>query len=191
MDELICFIPKCANCSDYMQGETSATLLTGYHYGGGGDAALILMETVYAIEGHVVDRKTQNNGKGWCEDVSPTLNTQDKHAVVYALEGNGSRPSHFGSGYSDCGKSFTLNATEHHAVCYDARGNGTGAVSPTITGDHQNRITDYTAILCYNDRRRADYHEATDGIAPAVVAKYGTGGGNTPMVLFRNDDKEE
>ena len=29
---------------------------------------------------------------------------------------------------------------------YDARGNGTGGVAPTITGDHQNRITDYTAI---------------------------------------------
>lgn len=59
-----------------------------------------------------------------------------------------------------------------------------GGVSPTITGDHQNRITDYTAILCYNDRRHADYHLAEDGIAPAVVAKYGTGGGNTPMILM-------
>lgn len=29
---------------------------------------------------------------------------------------------------------------------YDARGNGDGDISPTITGDHQNRITDYTAI---------------------------------------------
>lgn len=30
--------------------------------------------------------------------------------------------------------------------------------------------------LFYNDRRRADYHEEKDGVAPAVVAKYGTGG---------------
>lgn len=29
---------------------------------------------------------------------------------------------------------------------YDARGNGDGSVSPTLTGDHQSRITDYTAI---------------------------------------------
>ena len=61
-------------------------------------------------------------------------------------------------------------------VAYDARGNGEGGVCPTLTGDHENRITDYTAILCYNDRRRADYHIAEDGISPAVVAKYGTGG---------------
>ena len=30
---------------------------------------------------------------------------------------------------------------------YDARGNGGGDICPTITGDHQNRITDYTAIV--------------------------------------------
>lgn len=34
-------------------------------------------------------------------------------------------------------------------VCliFDARGNGEGGVSPTIAGDHQNRITDYTAVV--------------------------------------------
>lgn len=31
-------------------------------------------------------------------------------------------------------------------VVYDARGNGDGRTCPTITGDHENRITDYTAI---------------------------------------------
>ena len=30
---------------------------------------------------------------------------------------------------------------------YDARGNGSGKISPTLTGDHQSRITDYTAIV--------------------------------------------
>lgn len=32
-------------------------------------------------------------------------------------------------------------------LTYDARGNGGGGTSCTITGDHQNRITDYTAIV--------------------------------------------
>ena len=31
-------------------------------------------------------------------------------------------------------------------LVYDARGNGEGGTVPTITGDHQNRITDYTAL---------------------------------------------
>lgn len=33
-------------------------------------------------------------------------------------------------------------------VCYDARGNGDGKTVPTITGDHNNRLTDYTAVVC-------------------------------------------
>lgn len=32
-------------------------------------------------------------------------------------------------------------------VIYDARGNGNGEISPTLTGGHQNRVTDYTAIV--------------------------------------------
>lgn len=32
-------------------------------------------------------------------------------------------------------------------VCYDARGNGDGMISPTITGDHNSRITDYTSVV--------------------------------------------
>lgn len=34
---------------------------------------------------------------------------------------------------------------------WDARGNGNGNIAPTITGDHNNRITDYTA-LCVRER---------------------------------------
>lgn len=36
---------------------------------------------------------------------------------------------------------------EKRILIFDARGNGEGGVSPTITGDHQNRVTDYTAIV--------------------------------------------
>lgn len=52
----------------------------------------------------------------------------------------------------------TLRANmKHHepiVLVFDARGNGGGAVSPTITGDHQNRVTDYTALVVEetNDR---------------------------------------
>lgn len=34
---------------------------------------------------------------------------------------------------------------------YDARGNGDGDTVSTITGDHENRITDYTSVVCYPD----------------------------------------
>ena len=39
----------------------------------------------------------------------------------------------------------TMIATRHRLV-YDARGNGDGQTVPTITEDHENRITDYTAV---------------------------------------------
>ena len=48
----------------------------------------------------------------------------------------------------------TVNALRaemrHHepiVLIYDARGNGGGDTCPTITGDHQNRVTDYTALV--------------------------------------------
>ena len=65
------------------------------------------------------------------------------------IEGNGSRPSHKGDGYCESGTMYTLNATEHHGVAYtyDARGNGDGQTVATLTGDHQNRVTDYTSVV--------------------------------------------
>lgn len=46
----------------------------------------------------------------------------------------------------------TLRAATHGHVplVYDARGNGNGQTIPTITGDHQNRVTDYTAVCVGN-----------------------------------------
>ena len=32
--------------------------------------------------------------------------------------------------------------------CWDARGNGDGSTAATITGDHENRVTDYTSLVC-------------------------------------------
>lgn len=55
------------------------------------------------------------------------------------------------------GKSPTLRAEAHgnapyvinkKTLVYDTRGNGAGEIVPTITGDHNNRITDYTALCC-------------------------------------------
>lgn len=46
---------------------------------------------------------------------------------------------------------------------FDARGNGDGQIVPTITGDHENRITDYTAIAIerktFNEQSFSHYKE--------------------------------
>lgn len=41
--------------------------------------------------------------------------------------------------------------TENVCVeCYDARWNGDGGIAPTLTGDHERRVTDYTAVCVGN-----------------------------------------
>ncbi len=40
---------------------------------------------------------------------------------IVVVEGNGSRPSHFGDGYTNSDVMYTLNATEHHGVAYDRK----------------------------------------------------------------------
>lgn len=74
-------------------------------------------QAVFCIAGNVIDRSDTAgaNGTGVKENVSYTLNTVDRPAVVY-----------------------------------DARGNGDGEVVPTMTGDHNSRVTDYTAITLVN-----------------------------------------
>ncbi len=47
---------------------------------------------------------------------------------VVCIEGNGSRPSHRGTGWSIGGSMFTLNSTEVHAVCYGICSTGSNAM---------------------------------------------------------------
>lgn len=70
--------------------------------------------------------------------------------TAYCLQGNGIDRADTagcnGKGWRE-DKSYTLNTIDRPAV-YDARGNGDGETAPTITGDHENRVTDYTSLVC-------------------------------------------
>lgn len=48
-------------------------------------------------------------------------------------------------------------------VCYDARGNGDGKTVPTITGDHNGHMSDYTAIVCFSQDAYDKYEETEHG----------------------------
>ena len=59
--------------------------------------------------------------------------------------------------------------------CYDARGNGDGQTSPTIIGDHENRITDYTSVVvqsCTVDKRAVVYAIDRAGFNQGINARY-------------------
>lgn len=68
---------------------------------------------------------------------------------------------------------------------FDARGNGDGQIVPTITGDHERRITDYTAIAVdlYNGAVTGDTatsitcRSIASHSGPQVMESYGIGNG--------------
>lgn len=68
---------------------------------------------------------------------------------------------------------------------FDARGNGDGQIAPTITGDHESRIKDYTAIAVdlYNGAVTGDTAAAitcrstAPNSGPKVIESYGIGNG--------------
>lgn len=134
---------------------------------GGGKGALVQTEksatlstlqdqTVFCIYGNLIDRETNQNGSGIKQDCSFTLNTVDRHGVVYA-DGclNNIKPVCYAATTEpnmvicdDCSPAIrSRDYKDPNIVCYDARGNGDGMLSPTITGDHNSRITDYTSVV--------------------------------------------
>lgn len=49
----------------------------------------------------------------------------------------------------DCGGANN-QAVIYEPVVYDCRGNGSGNIVPNLTGDHENRVTDYTSVCVGN-----------------------------------------
>ena len=72
-----------------------------------------------------VDMGGGKSGCGITEEKAPTLAcTHAGEPVIVdtvSVEGNGSRPSHHGDGYSEEEVSYTLNATEVHGVAYEEK----------------------------------------------------------------------
>lgn len=88
-------------------------------------------------------------GIGYEPETTPTLSAEQQSAVYTTLCLNDQ-----GGSIMDVteDKTCTLRAQSHghEPIVYDARGNGNGKTVPTITGDHESRVTDYTAICIGN-----------------------------------------
>lgn len=84
--------------------------------------------------------------------------------IVYCLQGNGIDRANTagcnGKGWRE-NECYTLNTIDRPAV-YDARGNGDGNTVPTMTGDHNGRISDYTAVCIGNGQ--ADQTKLSDKV---------------------------
>lgn len=172
---------------------------TGLGVGESGDPEYTLQAAhehgvCYCIQGNVADRlgSTKMNGAGVAENVSYTLNTVDHHAVAYAAEsGENFQPvvlesNQIHATVTQTGICPTLPASMGMGGGYvpmvterkifDARGNGDGRTCP---GDHENRITDYTAIVIHQN---ASGEVRMSEIAHTLSTNANASGRNTPIV---------
>lgn len=118
---------------------------------------------------------------GFAEELAPTLSAE-RHDAAVCIQGNivDRNSAMNGSGISE-NVSSTLNATDRHCVCMATGQAGaeiTENLSPTIICAHEQ------PVLFDNHAQDSRVVGPLD-IAPSVAAKYGTGGGNTPLVLCK------
>lgn len=95
----------------------------------------------------VAGQGAKANGIGWAEEQAPTLRTDGglsaMPTVLCRAHGQANAET-----LEECSPSLTCN--HEQPIVFDARGNGDGKVVPTITGDHESRVTDYTAIVAFS-----------------------------------------
>jgi DNA (cytosine-5)-methyltransferase 1 len=150
--------PSTTNVCYALEGEIANTLDASYYKGCGerqGEERTVVYG-ISAYESNAMKSGNPHSGIYEAETArtldgnggSPACN-QGGVAVVQSMGfrwRNGAR-----SGSVGCAKEQAPTlGTDGNAAVYDARGNGGGDTAPTLTGDHQNRVTDYTAILAYS-----------------------------------------
>lgn len=129
----------------------------------------LIREPTYCISGNTVDRKTNQNGSGVRENGSFTVNTVDRHAVVYSIqEENPAQP-------------VVLESNQVHATVTQTGICPTLPASMGLGGGYVPMITDHPAdkpVVFENHAQDARYKEAPT-CSPTVVARWGT---DTPLV---------
>ena len=114
-----------------------------------------IVKTDGIIDNHILDDQGGQQIAVRTDGKAPTLRAETHGNLPCVMQAAGFKPSQgakaMGIGWEE-EISPTLLAGQEPAACirvYDARGNGDGETVPTLTGDHENRVTDYTAVACY------------------------------------------
>lgn len=87
-------------------------------------------------------------GEGWRKPPMYTLTATDaaNHAVCAGFKAGQSKAG--GIGWAEeLAATLSAQCSGTEPTVYDARGNGDGEIVNTMTGDHQNRVTDYTTLV--------------------------------------------
>lgn len=167
----ILFVRKSV-CGDLEPGEPKRKTTAGNAGEGSGGAIPCTLKIRGGCEG---------GGKGALIQVNKnaTLSTLQDQTLFqpiecYSLRSGAGAPKH------EADVKGRLDLPEDSSVVYDARGNGDGKVAPTMTGDHENRITDYTGIVIHGYSQAAYDNYTEDEKTATLKAK---GGGGTSLNL--------
>lgn len=132
----------------------------------------LIQEPTYCISGNMVDRATKQNEMGVGENISFTMDTVNRHAVAYGIQEE--RPE----------QPVILESNQVHATVSQTGICPTLPASMGLGGGYVPMVTDHPAdkpIVFENHAQDARYKEAST-CSPTVTARWGTGGGNTPLV---------
>ena len=134
-----------------------------------------LFQPVISLQGSMIGRADKNGpqGDGVNENVSFTLNTTDRHAVVYGL----------GSYYSNAMKS-----NNPHSGVYEAETSKTlDALTCGYPGCNQGGMAVVEKYVFENHSQDARYKGPLE-VSPNLSAQLGTGGNNTHLVMEPTKD---
>lgn len=133
-----------------VQTEKNATLSTLQ------DQTLFASEQTFCIQGNTIDRPAG----AFALDCRNMATNEELFATLQAKSNGGQSLNYINPVCyadttepnmvvcDDCSPAIrSRDYKDPNIVCYDARGNGDGKTSPTITGDHNSRITDYTSVV--------------------------------------------
>lgn len=137
----------------------------------------VLQPVMCCSAGFKAGQGAKSRSIGWEEEVSPCLaaeaggNSVPIDTTQVSSPQNGCNPK-----WGD--PCHPLAAQGHPPTvickCYDARGNGDGQTVSTLTGDHENRITDYTSVVC----EPIPIHDKATRYKGGGLTRNGDGAGN-------------
>lgn len=121
------------------------------------------MAVAYSVENHPSDSRYRINDSGIVQTLRSRMGTGGGNEPIVMLE----------------------------QKTFDARGNGDGETTSTITGDHENRVTDYTNVIVLRLDNGSAYPVVCGDKSPTIRRGNGPGGTGHVAVCFQQNQRDE
>lgn len=166
----------------------------------------LFQPTAYSFDSLASNSMKSSNPHSGCRavEVAKTLDTTDPNPCknqggIAIVEPTGIIDNI--GGQAEYGKVTSVNGTLHSAAqgavayvvepkVFKADDGSTGSAVPTLVGDHNNRVTDHTALIMETvcmATQQGGAEIRTDDRAPTVTAAAGMSGNNQPVVAYGTD----